>query len=145
MESYLVWFLIATLFFILEIFTLGMFLLFFGLGSLLAGISVYFHPFSLNIQIAIFLLSSIICLLFLRTSMKATLFAPSKSSQADNLEDVLGRSGVVTKDILPPENGEIDFNGTKWNAAAKKKIRSGATVEVIGRHKLVLEVKQISE
>tara|TARA_B110000459_G_C16621365_1_gene501901 strand:- start:136 stop:573 length:438 start_codon:yes stop_codon:yes gene_type:complete len=145
MESYLIWFLIATLFFILEIFTLGMFLLFFGVGALLSGVIVCFYPFSLNIQISIFLLSSISCLLCLRTSMKAALFSSSKGRPADNLEDVLGRSGIVTKDILPPANGEINLSGTKWNASSNQKVLAGAAVEVIGRHKLVLEVKQISE
>ena len=145
MESYIVWFLVSIVFFILEALTLGVFLLFFGLGALITACAMLYLTISVNQQILFFLVVSVLSLLMLRGSLKSLIFSAKKNNVSDNVEDIIGRQGKVTVAIQPPLNGKIDLNGTQWYASSDENIQLDEMVEVVNREKLVLKVKKLSK
>ena len=144
MDQSFFWIALSIFLLIAESVTLGVFMLFFGFGALVTGLSLYFIPLSFSAQISLFLIVSIFTLLVMRNTMKSWLVGKKKSVVTDNIEDVLGRRGTVVEDINPPAFGVVDMKGTNWKAMASNKVSKGTIVEVIGRDNLVLKVKEIS-
>jgi membrane protein implicated in regulation of membrane protease activity len=144
MDAIGIWLVLALLLLIAEAVSLGIFLLFFGFGAFFTGILLWFMPLSFAWQVAVFLVVSVALLLLLRNTMRAWLLPSKTSSEAlDNLEDVMGRHGVVVEAIHPPEYGVVDLRGTTWKASADKAITVGKHVVVTGRKNLILQVESI--
>lgn len=138
------WLLLGLVLLIAEAVTLGIIMLFFGCGAFVTGILLWFFPLTFAMQVAVFLVISIVLLLLLRNTMREWLQPTNSKKQAmDNLEDVMGRRGVVIKAIQPPEYGVVDLRGTTWKAAAKSPLAVGAQVVVVGRENLILQVEAI--
>ena len=144
MDWSLMWLVLAIMLFIVELFTLGIFLLFFGFGALLTALISALFTISHQTQILFFLSTSIVSLLILRRPICAWLKITDKRHRTtDNIEDILGREGVVTKAITPPVHGQVDLSGTVWKARAVKPIESGVKVRVVNRENLVLVVESL--
>ncbi|MEE3003820.1 MAG: NfeD family protein, partial [Pseudomonadota bacterium] len=143
MEPNFFWIFLAICLLIAEALTLGIFILFFGLGALVTGLILYIVPLSFNSQIILFLTISVVTLLCMRNTMRSWLYGKKKAVTTDNVEDVLGRRAVVIDAIVPPKYGLVDMKGTNWKAESEKEISKDKTVEVIGRENLVLKVREL--
>jgi len=144
MDASGLWLVLALLLLIAEAVSLGIFLLFFGFGAFATGVLLWFMPLSFPLQVAVFVVVSIVLLLLLRNTMREWLMPRSAQSEAmDNVEDVMGRHGVVVQAIHPPEYGVVDLRGTTWKASATESILVGKQVVVTGRKNLILQVKPI--
>ena len=140
MDANGLWLALALVLLIAEAVSLGIFLLFFGFGAFLTGILLWFIPVSFAVQVSVFLVISIALLLLLRNTMREWLIPPNtKSESLDNLEDVMGRHGVVIQAIHPPEYGVVDLRGTTWKASATESIQVGKQVVVTDRKNLILK------
>lgn len=146
MQPELIWFIAGIALLIAEFAIPGLVIFFFGVGALLVATLCFLFDLSLNAQLLIFLLSSLILLLSLRRWMKK-IFMGRTSAQAeldDNLSDFIGRRAVVIQKITPTLPGKVDFNGTRWTAEAGYPISKGEAVEIIGKDNLTLKVQRIS-
>lgn len=144
MDASGLWLVLALLLLIAEAVSLGIFLLFFGFGAFATGVLLWFMPLSFPLQVAVFVVVSIVLLLLLRNTMREWLMPRSAQSEAmDNVEDVMERHGVVIQAIQPPEYGVVDLRGTTWKASATESIMVGKQVVVTGRKNLILQVKPI--
>ena len=143
MDASGLWLVLALLLLLAEAGSLGIFLLFFGFGAFATGVLLWFMPLSFALQVAVFLVVSIVLLLLLRKTMREWLIPHSTSEAMDNLEDVMGRHGVVVQAIHPPEYGVVDLRGTTWKASATESISVGKQVVVTGRKNLILQVEPI--
>ncbi len=115
-----------------EIFTLGFFLLWFGVGAVLASLLAWLGV-GRAIQVGAFIISSLLLLVSSRTIFRSVLFR-SRESIPTNIEAVKGQSGLVLKTIEGSvKPGLVKIGGEVWSAICEEEIRiaTGAKVEVL--------------
>lgn len=139
----LLWLIIGVILFLLEMAVPGFVLFFFGLGAWITALGCWLLPWSLNTQLAVFLVSSLFSLFTLRTIVKKVFIGEAKG---DSLGSVIAHGGekcVVTSAINPPAEGEVKFGGSYWRAEAEESIAVGETVTIIRQDNLLLKVAKI--
>ncbi len=94
------WLIISGVFFIIEMFTVGFLVFWFGIGALIAMIISFFIE-DVVIQTTVFLISSTI--LLFATRAFASKFAKTENSAKTNAFSIEGKIGKVIKDIDPVE------------------------------------------
>jgi membrane protein implicated in regulation of membrane protease activity len=129
----LIWFLVGVAFLIAELLLPGLILIFFCFGSFVAALVLLVADVSVQVQIAVFLVSSLILLFTLRKLFMRTFGGRFKDGADKELADrAVGRQALVTAAITPAAPGEIKFRGSFWRAAAEVEIPQGATVVIEG-------------
>lgn len=129
---WLVWFLIGIGLAFLELYLPGFIVLFFGLGCWFVAGSLLLWDLSLNQQLLIFLVTTIVSLLLLRKWVMQIFRGASSDKQDDDFDDFPKGTHVrVMKTITPTEYGRIQYRGTAWYATAEETIEQGATVEIM--------------
>ena len=124
-----VWLLIAGLFFIGEIATVGFLIFWFGVGALIAMIVSLFTS-NIIIQTTIFIISSTILIFATKPFVKK--FADVKKTNT-NVYSIIGKKALVIKTIDPIHSvGQIKLNGEVWTAESENNeiIEEGLEVEV---------------
>ena len=124
------WLIVAGLFFVGEIFTLGFLIFWFGIGALFAMI-VSFFTTNIIIQTTVFLITSTIFILATKPLVKK--FVDVKKTNT-NVFSIIGKKALVIKDIDPiHSSGQIKLNGEVWSAESEngEKIEEGSEVEII--------------
>ncbi len=123
-----VWIAATVILAIAEAVTLDLTAIWFSLGSLAAVLAVSLGA-SIPIQIAVFLLVSIVLLLSTRPVLKRVL---KIKNVATNFDRLIEQTGTVTEDIIPSENvGQIKIMGQIWSAKSETEIPKGSNVKVI--------------
>ena len=124
-----VWFWIAIFFMIIEIETFGMFSIWFVAGSI-AALIVSLFVGSVVVQVSMFLVVSMICLICLRNYAVNKLKPDTKT----NFDALIGQECVVFTEISPPETGEIKLQGKIWRSKSESntKYEVGSVVKVLG-------------
>lgn len=124
------WLIVAGLFFVGEIFTLGFLIFWFGIGALFAMI-VSFFTTNIIIQTTVFLITSTIFILATKPLVKK--FVDVKKTNT-NVFSIIGKKALVIKDIDPiHSSGQIKLNGEVWSAETENDeiIKKGSEVEVL--------------
>lgn len=123
-----IWLIIAGLFFVLEIATVGFLVFWFGIGAIFAMITSLFTD-SITIQTAVFLITSTALLFLTKPFVKKF---SRKDTIKTNAYSVIGKTGVVVKEINSAEGvGQIKIGGETWSAKAEDIIPVGSQVEVV--------------
>lgn len=138
-----IWLIIAGLFFIGEIITVGFLVFWFGVGALIAMVSSFFIT-NIIIQMAIFVLSSAILLFATKPFVKK--FAYVKPTKT-NAYSIIGKKALVIKEINSHSIGQIKIKGETWSAESEddETIPQGADVEIIQIRGVKAIVKQIQK
>ena len=136
MSIYLIWFLIGSGFLIAEFVMPTFIMFFFALGAIIVSVVTAGFDLSINSQVILFALSSIISLLLLRNYMKH-IFQGNESKGEDNYFDNTIDSnkniGIVSKNIKPDIFGEIKYKGTFYKAQSESSIDEGKKVRIISK------------
>ena len=125
------WLIAAGIFFIIEMATVGFLVFWFGIGALVTMLVSFFIP-NPYIQAVVFLVTS--TLLILLTKPFVNKFINKDKSVATNAYSIIGRIGIVIKEINPIEGtGQIKVNGEIWSAKTdlNEIIPENTKVEVI--------------
>lgn len=125
-----IWLIIAGIFFIGEIMTVGFLLFWFGFGSLAAMI-VSFFTTNIIIQTTVFLIISVLLLLITKPFVKK--FVDKKPTVITNAYNIIGKKAIVLEDIDPIQSKGLVKIGTEtWSAEseADEKISKDTEVEV---------------
>lgn len=124
-----VWLIIAGLFFIGEMITVGFLIFWFGVGALLAMITSFFTS-NIIIQTAVFVISSAILLLITKPFVKK--FVDVKPTNT-NAFSIIGKKALVIKEINSHSVGQIKINGEVWSAESENNetILEGSEVEIV--------------
>ena len=125
-----VWLIIAGLFFVGEIATVGFLIFWFGIGALIAMI-VSFFTSNIIIQTTIFVISSTILIFATKPFVKK--FADVKKTNT-NVYSIIGKKALVIKTIDPIHSvGQIKINGEVWTAESENNqvIDEGSEVEIL--------------
>lgn len=136
----IVWIVIAVFLAIIEAATMGITTIWFAAGALVAAFSAMFID-SLMAQIAIFLLVSVLLLVFTRPVVNKYFSNKTVKTNADAL---VGMTGVVVDTIEPIKPGQVKVNGQMWTAIAGDDIiykDEEVIVKEISSVKLVVEKK----
>ena len=125
------WVILSGIFFIIEMATVGFLVFWFGIGALIAMVFSFFTT-NIAIQTTVFVLSSTILLFFTRPFVDK--LTKKDNEVQTNAYSIIGKKGIVTKDIIPIEGkGQIRIGTEIWSAksADDVKIEKGVEIEVI--------------
>lgn len=124
------WLIIAGLFFIGEMITVGFLVFWFGVGALIAMIASFFTS-NIIIQTTVFVISSTILLLATKPFVKK--FVDVKPTNT-NAFSIIGKKALVIKEINSVHStGQIKINGEVWSAESEddEVIPEGSEVEIL--------------
>ena len=141
----IIWFVVGVVLLIMEFTVPGLIIFFFGVGACIVSGVCFLTDISLNAQLIIFIVSSVVLLLCLRKWLKAIFIGHVKAKQnmREDLSDFVGQKAVVISKIRPKLGGKVEFHGTNWDADADEEIAAGVAVEVMGKENLTLKVKAL--
>ncbi|MHC5083344.1 MAG: NfeD family protein [Planctomycetota bacterium] len=145
MEPKFIWAIVGLVLLLMEFALPGFVIFFFGIGAwVVSGVCFFLEP-SLNVQLIIFVVSSVFLLLTLRKLLQSVFVGHTSSKQKGNvdLQDIIGHHVVVRDEIVPPLPGSVELNGVKWKALANVKIEAGQVVEVVDQDSITLIVKPL--
>ena len=140
----IIWFAVGVILLLLEFASPGVIMLFFGIGAWLVAVLCLVIDISINLQLSIFILSSLLLLISLRKWFKSLFHGrfESNNESEEVLHEFVGKKGIVTQEITAA-GGKIEFRGSHWNAAAGMVIPQGAAVEIVSQDNITLIVKPI--
>ena len=139
----LIWFLVGLIMLLFEFALPGLIIFFFGVGAWVVAGLCFFLPLDPTWQLAIFLATSVVCLLVLRKTLKRVFFGrvvhdPKASEYAD---ENVGKEATVETRIAPHSPGKIELNGTLWKAVSEHTIEANTTVTIVAKDNLTFTVK----
>ncbi len=137
----LIWLGIFIVLIIIEICTLGLTTIWFAGGALLAFFAAMIG-FSWPVQIVLFLVVSLVLLIFTRPVALKYFNAKRAKTNSDSF---IGKTGVVKQTINNDlSEGQVMFNGIEWTARSfnDKQIAEGKTVVVTAIDGVKLIVKE---
>lgn len=109
-----IWLILAGIFLIFEILTVGFLVFWLSIGSLFAMVTSFFTD-NIFIQTVVFVVSSTILIFTTKPFVKK--FAQAKSPIKTNVYSVIGKIGIVTQEINSIQaTGQIKVNGEVWSA-----------------------------
>ena len=141
MSMWAMWLILAGFCFVLEIYTVGFFVFWFGIGALIALVSSLFIS-NLFIQITVFFISS--CLLLLLTKPLMKKFVKNNETKPTNVYSIIEKEGIVLEDIDNINStGKIKVQGELWSATSDTNIEKGSKVKVISVNGVKAKVEKI--
>ena len=135
----LIWIFIAIIFIILELITTTFFLVWFGVGALVAAILNYFG-FDIYVQFLAFILVSVI--LILSTRKFANRITP-ESSKKTTAERLIGKTAKVVRQI-DESTYVVNVAGEEWSAHTNDSVSIDETVKVVGINSIILIIEKIN-
>ena len=121
-----VWLIISGIFFVMEMMTVGFLVFWFGIGALFTALISIFTD-SIIIQTAVFIISSTL-LLFLTKPLVKKLSHGSKVQT--NAYSIIGKTGIVTKQITSTKIGQVKVGSEIWSAKSSIEISEGTEVVI---------------
>jgi len=138
------WLIAAGIFFIIEMATVSFLIFWFGVGALITMVISFFIS-NVYIQAIIFTITS--TLLIFLTKPLVNKFINKDKSVVTNAFSVIGRKGIVIKEINPSVGtGQIRVNGEIWSAKTLSDdiIQENAEIEVVQIDGVKAVVKEIA-
>lgn len=136
-NPYLLWFTIAFLFIVGELFLPGFVVFFFGVGAFIVALETMLFEVNPSLQIIQFIFfSGVLLFIFHKFFRKKEKIKSSFDVEVEN------KTVKVVKDILPPKSGKVLFKGSEWNAESDEKIFVGEIAEIINHESIRLIVKK---
>lgn len=140
-----IWALIGLILLLMEFTVPGLIIFFFGVGAWVVAAVCLFTNISVNMQLVIFLVSSVLLLLALRKWIRSVFVGHvySRQNAGEDLHEFVGHKVLVKNAIIPPQTGSVELNGVDWKAQADCQIQSGQMVEIVRRDNLTVIVKPL--
>lgn len=138
----LIWILIAVIFAVIEGFTMGLTTIWFTVGGVAACIIALLGG-PLLLQIAVFLIVSIILLYFTRPLAEQKL---KIGHEKNNIDQIIDKTCMVTEKIRPYHPGQVKLEGLSWRAVShgeKETLEEGTLVKVVKIEGVTLIVERV--
>ena len=145
MKPELIWFIVGLVLLLAEFGAPGFVMFFFGIGAWVVALVCFAADIGLEIQLFVFLISSVFSLLLLRRRLSSLFFGTKAGFKnlEDNVDDYLGVKVKVVKEIQPNVKGKVELHGTNWEAEADEVIPEGAVVVIVEMNNLTFKVKPV--
>ena len=139
------WIIIGLTLILCEFAVPGLILFFFGIGAIITGLFALFIP-SLNLQLALFALFSLLSLFGLRRILKPMFTGNTTDRNTDYMpEGMIGQRCTVETLIQPDSAGKVILNSTSWRAESNETLQPGTRVIIQEQRSLTLIVTHIGE
>lgn len=139
----LFWFILGLGFFLMELMIPGFFIFFFGLGAWITALVCLFSEPSVNLQIVLFAITSVLTLIGLRRIIQKKFFY-NRNNTSDAVDDEFtGKEALAVSDFGGLQTGKVEFKGTTWKAESTSEIRKGQRVLIIRKEDFKLNVEPI--
>jgi inner membrane protein len=141
----IIWAIFGVILFVLEFLIPGVVISFFGLGALITALTTYLNITStLDLQLIVFIFSSILILVLFRKYLKKILYGSSAPLNDDIYNIEIGKIVPVIELIEPNEiGGKVRYLGAPWSAECSERVGPGESVRIIGFNNLTLIVQKI--
>lgn len=131
MPAWFVWLVIAGIFTIVEIATVGFFIIWFGVAAVLTALFSLFMPEAYMVQVVVWAITSVLLVLF--TKKFTDKIKPETT--ATNVYSIIGKRAIVTT-VINNENGtgQVKVDGDVWSARTEnydETISVGEHVEIL--------------
>ena len=140
MKLWVVWLIVIILLAIIEVMSLNLVTVWFMGSAFVSLILAIFIPDLIN-QICVFILGGFLLMIL----TKPIIIELNKNKKAKlELKEIVGKEGLVTKEITKSNFGEVNVNDKLWMAKSGKKISVNTLIkvkEVINDEILVVERK----
>ena len=113
-----VWVAVTIICVVIESLTLSLTTIWLGISSFVL-VFLAFTPIPFGAQLFIFVVLSLVLLIFTRPVVKKKL---NQRKIATNYERIIGQIALVTKKITALDKGSVKINGMEWTAAVKEDI-----------------------
>lgn len=136
------WIIIAVVCGSIEIFTLGLWFLWFALAALLVAIGVRIEWLNtVQVQLLLFAVFSILFIIFTRP-LVVKLFKTKDT--ISNVKALIGQHGISTSSVSPLNLGQVKVNGEIWTAVSQHQIDADTRIVVVGIDGVKLQVEKAS-
>lgn len=116
MSNSIIWLVILVIMIVLEIISLGLTTIWFGIGAIGAAV-VAWMGYGIWVQLFVFAVLSVIAMAVFRPIAVRYL---NRDKEKTNVEDVIGKTVVVTREINNEQaTGEVRLNGLEWTARSQ--------------------------
>lgn len=138
------WAIVAGIFFIGEIFTAGFLIFWLGVAALITML-LSFITSNIIIQTAVFVISSGL-FLFLTKPFVDKYITKNKDSIATNAFSLIGKTGIVTKEMNSTSFGQVKVGEEIWTAISENAnpIAESSEIEVVKIDGVKLVVKPVT-
>jgi integral membrane protein len=137
-EAWLIFFIILV---IVELITVNLVTIWFAFGALVTSL-VSLYTTDTVILLAVFTLVSLLLLLITKPVVKKL---KVKKVVATNLDQVIGKTGVVTEPIAKDKIGEVKVLGKRWSAYSDREISKDKKVKILSISGVKLKVEEKEE
>jgi membrane protein implicated in regulation of membrane protease activity len=143
MPAWFIWLVVAGVFTIVEIATVGFFIIWFGVAALLTAIFSLFMPEAFLVQVVFWAISSVLLVLFTKRFTDKV----KPETTATNVYSIIGKRAVVTTKINNENaTGQIKVDGDVWSAKTEnydEVIEAGEHVEILRIDGVKVIVKKV--
>lgn len=137
-ETWLIFFIILV---IVELITVNLVTIWFAFGALVTSL-VSLYTTDTVILLAVFTLVSLLLLLITKPVVKKL---KVKKVVATNLDQVIGKTGIVSVPIEKDKIGEVKVLGKTWSAYSDKEISKDKKVKILSISGVKLKVEEKEE
>lgn len=142
MSMWIVWGVIGALLIVAEMLTLTFYMLWLGIGALVAAVIAWILPEAYLLQV--------ICGAF--AALGLTIFTKPLTRKVrhskgfkDAIDTLVGQEGDVVQDIDAGSLGIVKVGSETWSAKADEPIAKGERVVILNRTSTLVEVKRVKE
>jgi membrane protein implicated in regulation of membrane protease activity len=139
-----IWFGLGLACFLFEFMLPGFILFFFGVGAWIVALLTLFLDVSINVQILLFLASSVLTVLLFRNWLKQKFGMNEQTPQLLENEFV-GKIARAETVIAPGLRGKVEFKGASWDASSVDTIAVGESVIIVETRSILLIVKSTKQ
>ncbi|HEX2921917.1 MAG TPA: NfeD family protein [Bacteroidales bacterium] len=142
-KAELFWFFIGLGLLLAELVIPGFFIIFFGVGAWITALICLIWEPSINLQMVIFGVTSVIALVSLRRIIQKKFFYDKDGVSEDIDDEFTGKEAVAANDFGNDKVGKVFFKGTTWLSESKAEIKEGQRVIILEKEnfKLIVEPK----
>ena len=137
-ETWVIFFIILV---IIELITINLVTIWFAFGALVTSL-VSLYTTDTVILLAVFTLVSLLLLLITKPVVKKL---KVKKVVATNLDQVIGKTGVLTEPIAKDKIGEVKVLGKRWSAYSDREISKDKKVKILSISGVKLKVEEKKE
>lgn len=141
----IIWFIIGSILIMLEFAVPGLIIIFFGLGAWVVSFACWLElTTTLEAQLGVFSVASLLFLFTLRKSLKARFTGHSSADQnpESDYEDFIGQQVIAEGAIEPGKIGKVRFRGTTWSALSEVSFDDGEVGKIKAVDNITLTISK---
>lgn len=137
-----IWLIIVVVCGLIEAGTIALVSVWFVIGAVVSFFMALIFPESILLQIFVFILFSILSLVFIRPVAKKYV---DKYTRGGNINSKVDKTGVVVQEIKKDEKGRVKIGDVEWLAVSNEDISEGTKVRITNVDGNTLCVEKVEE